>query len=122
TSYGIGVTATGYDEKDTTIAITAASQTINIILTPSAKTSIRNFSRLNAKQTINMANGILTLNNMSYAGIAKVFNTKGELMYSQSFPALAKVSVQLGNKLSTGNYILRINQNNSFIQKRIIVQ
>jgi hypothetical protein len=69
-----------------------------------------------------MANGILTLNNMSYAGIAKVFNTKGELMYSQSFPALAKVSVQLRNKLSTGNYILRINQNNSFTQKRIIVQ
>ena len=66
-------------------------------------------------------NGILMLGSMTSEGSVRVLNAKGELLIARSFQPSSNVSLDMGRKLSPGNYILRVTSKNTAIQKRIAI-
>jgi hypothetical protein len=112
--------------KDTvwdTITLASVNIFDTIVMGTQTTGIIQNWAGVKAaKQLVCVANGILKLNNMTDAGTVRIFNAKGELMVMQSFQPGANVNMQIGKRLSMGNYILRITQKNAVIQKRIVVQ
>jgi hypothetical protein len=68
------------------------------------------------------ANGILKLSNVNSAGSVRLYNAKGELMAVQSFQASPNVNLPIGRILPMGNYILRIDQKGTSMQRWIVVQ
>ncbi|MEK7395119.1 MAG: T9SS type A sorting domain-containing protein, partial [Fibrobacterota bacterium] len=78
-----------------------------------------NPSKINQHATF--ANGILQLGSMSSEGSVRLLNAKGEQLFARSFQAGSNVSLDIGRKLSPGNYILRITSKNTAIQKRIAI-
>jgi hypothetical protein len=106
-----------------TITLDSSNLGVTIVWGKSITTGVAKIrTGVKTSQDVSFANGILKLSNMNSAGSVRLFNAKGELMVMQSFQPGANVNMQIGRKLSMGNYILRITQKNAVIQKRIVVQ
>jgi hypothetical protein len=106
-----------------TITLDSSNLGVTIVWGKSIATGVAKIrAGIKTNQDVSFANGILKLSNMNSAGSVHLFNAKGELVTMQSFQPGANVNMQIGRKLSMGNYILRITQKNAVIQKRIVVQ
>jgi hypothetical protein len=112
--------------KDTlwdTITLDSSNLGVTFVWGKSISTGVAKIlTSVKTNQDVSFANGILKLSNMNSAGSVRLFNAKGELVTMQSFQPGANVNMQIGKRLSMGNYILRITQKNAVIQKRIVVQ
>jgi|GEM_PF-5270583 len=103
-----------------TISLDSANLSVAIVWKKSTTAGIgANPSKIN--QVASFANGILQLGSMSSEGSVKLLNAKGEQLIARSFQAGSNVSLDIGRKLSPGNYILRITSKNTAIQKRIAI-
>jgi hypothetical protein len=106
-----------------TITLDSSNLAVTIVWGKSISTGVAKIlTSVKTNQDVSFANGILKLSNMNSAGSVRLFNAKGELVTTQSFQPGANVNMQIGKRLSMGNYILRITQKNAVIQKRIVVQ
>jgi hypothetical protein len=103
-----------------TISLDSANLSVAIVWKKSTTAGIgANPSKINQHATF--ANGILQLGSMSSEGSVRLLNAKGEQLIARSFQAGSNVSLDIGRKLSPGNYILRITSKNTAIQKRIAI-
>jgi hypothetical protein len=120
--YQLRISANNYYGKAITLTgTTSAAQTINVqlVMIPTAtKALVKN----PVKETITVSVGRLSISNFAESGTVRLLNLKGELVFVQSFSEGATSCIALGQRLSTGSYILEINRKNAMLKQRVFIR
>jgi large repetitive protein len=75
-----------------------------------------------ARETISLCQDRLIIGNFSAAGTVRLLNLKGEVVFDQALAQGASAGISLGQRLSTGSYILKISRKNGDLMRRIFVR
>jgi hypothetical protein len=120
--FRIRVIANNYVVRTITLTATSSkAQTINISIIKS-KTALLNRTRSTTKETVTIVADRLLISNLSEAGNFRILNLKGETVFNQMVPEAASECIMLGQKLSTGSYILSVNRKNKSLMQRFFVR
>jgi hypothetical protein len=120
--YTLTVTATGYTTKTITDTVSTATNTVNVSLVKTGTNAVARKPGALLGQGIVYADGVLRLQDPTSAGLVRVVNARGEIVYSRTFAAGTTANLEIGRNLSKGSYFLGITQGTVSIQDRIVVR